>query len=123
MRSGEMNSLLRGIDNALQVYSKHVVDNLANKEDIVPPVPILTRYRSESGFKAFVKKELNDSSSRMPDMRKSRDINVMTTSTLCVQLNTLYLGLKKLTKSFIIFYNSMALVILTSWKIAFGNAG
>ncbi|KAL7582643.1 protein unc-13 homolog [Lactuca sativa] len=98
MRSGEMNSLLRGIDNALQVYSKHVVDNLANKEDIVPPVPILTRYRSESGFKAFVKKELNDSSSRMPDMRKSRDINVMTTSTLCVQLNTLYYGISHLNK-------------------------
>ncbi|CAI9276268.1 unnamed protein product [Lactuca saligna] len=28
MRSGEMNSLFRGINNALQVYSKHVVDNL-----------------------------------------------------------------------------------------------
>ncbi|CAH1448735.1 unnamed protein product [Lactuca virosa] len=100
MRSGEMNSLFRGIDNALQVYSKHVVDNLANKEDIVPPVPILTRYRSESGFKAFVKKELNDSTSRMPlpDMRKSRDINVMTTSTLCVQLNTLYYGISHLNK-------------------------
>ncbi|CAI9292987.1 unnamed protein product [Lactuca saligna] len=100
MRSGEMNSLFRGIDNALQVYSKHVVDNLVNKEDIVPPVPILTRYRSESGFKAFVKKELNDSTSRMPlpDMRKSRDINVMTTSTLCVQLNTLYYGISHLNK-------------------------
>ena len=67
-------------------------EHAANKEDIVPPVPILTRYRSESGFKAFVKKELNDSSSRMTDMRKSRDINVMTTSTLCVQLNTLYVS-------------------------------
>nr|GEY37683.1 protein unc-13 homolog isoform X1 [Tanacetum cinerariifolium] len=48
MRSGEMNSLFRGIDNALQVYAKHVVDNLANKDDIIPPVPILTRYRREA---------------------------------------------------------------------------
>ncbi|PWA87525.1 hypothetical protein CTI12_AA129120 [Artemisia annua] len=97
MRSGEMNSLFRGIDNAFQVYAKHVVDNLANKEDIIPPVPILTRYRRESGIKAFVKtKELNDS--RLPDMRKSRDINVMTTQTLCVQLNTLYYGISHLNK-------------------------
>lgn len=96
MRSGEMNSLFRGIDNAFQVYAKHVVDNLANKEDIIPPVPILTRYRRESGIKAFVKKESNDS--RLPDMRKSRDINVMTTQTLCVQLNTLYYGISHLNK-------------------------
>ncbi|CAI9302177.1 unnamed protein product [Lactuca saligna] len=34
----------------------------------------------------------------MPDMRKSRDINVMTTSTLCVQLNTLYYGISHLNK-------------------------
>nr|XP_043620813.1 protein unc-13 homolog [Erigeron canadensis] len=96
MRSGEMNSLFRGIDNAFQVYAKHVVDNLASKEDIIPPVPILTRYRRESGIKAFVKKELNDP--RLPDMRKSRDINVLTTSTLCVQLNTLYYGISHLNR-------------------------
>ncbi|KAL8192241.1 hypothetical protein R6Q57_027908 [Mikania cordata] len=96
MRSGEMNSLFRGIDNAFQVYAKHVVDNLASKEDIIPPVPVLTRYRRESGIKAFVKKELNDP--RLPDMRKSRDINVLTTPTLCVQLNTLYYGISHLNK-------------------------
>ncbi|XP_071715767.1 protein unc-13 homolog [Rutidosis leptorrhynchoides] len=96
MRSGEMNSLFRGVDNAFQVYAKHVVDNLASKEDIIPPVPILTRYRRESGIKAFVKKELNDP--RLPDMRKSRDINVLTTATLCVQLNTLYYGISHLNK-------------------------
>lgn len=96
MRSGEMNSLFRGIDNAFQVYAKHVVDNLASKEDIIPPVPVLTRYRRESGIKAFVKKELADP--RLPDMRKSRDINVLTTPTLCVQLNTLYYGISHLNK-------------------------
>lgn len=96
MRSGEMNSLFRGIDNAFQVYAKHVVDNLASKEDIIPPVPILTRYRRESGIKAFVKKELNDP--RLPDMRKSRDISVLTTPTLCVQLNTLYYAISHLNK-------------------------
>lgn len=28
MRPGELKSLFRGIDNAFQVYTKHVVDNL-----------------------------------------------------------------------------------------------
>ncbi|KAL7612188.1 hypothetical protein Lser_V15G05330 [Lactuca serriola] len=44
MRSGEMNSLFRGIDNALQVYSKHVVDNLLRVETVavfVGPVSYL----------------------------------------------------------------------------------
>lgn len=96
MRSGELNSLFRGTDNAFQVYAKHVVDKLAGKEDIIPPVPILTRYRKESGIKAFVKKELIDP--RLPDVRKSSEINVLTTSTLCVQLNTLYYAISQLNK-------------------------
>ncbi|KAK6163086.1 hypothetical protein DH2020_002927 [Rehmannia glutinosa] len=88
MRPGELSSLIRGIDNAFQVYTKHVLDSLADKEDIIPPVPTLTRYRRESGIKAFVKKELTDP--RLSDVRKSSEINVLTTPTLCVQLNTLY---------------------------------
>ncbi|KAG6406216.1 hypothetical protein SASPL_133815 [Salvia splendens] len=73
MRPGELRSLFRGIDSAFQVYTKHVVDSLAEKEDIIPPVPTLTRFRRESGIKAFVKKELTDQ--RLPDVRKSNDIN------------------------------------------------
>ncbi|KAL2478154.1 hypothetical protein Fot_47168 [Forsythia ovata] len=96
MRPGELSSLVRGIDNAFQVYAKHVADSLANKEDIIPPVPILTRYRKDSGIKAFVKKELTDS--RLPDVRKSSDIQVLATPTLCVQLNTLYYGISQLNR-------------------------
>ncbi|CAK9133647.1 unnamed protein product [Ilex paraguariensis] len=88
MRPGELSSLFRGIDNAFQVYARHVVDKLASKEDIIPPVPILTRYSREGGIKAFVKKELIDP--RLPDVKKSSEINVLTTPMLCVQLNTLY---------------------------------
>ncbi|KAK6928926.1 hypothetical protein RJ641_005131 [Dillenia turbinata] len=88
MRSDELNSLVRGIDNAFQVYAHLVTDTLANKEDLVPPVPILTRYKKESGIKAFVKKELMDP--RVPDERKSTEINILTTPKLCVQLNTLH---------------------------------
>ncbi|KAL7120381.1 hypothetical protein ACP275_02G118800 [Erythranthe tilingii] len=94
MRPGELSSLFRGIDNAFQVYTRHVLDCLADKEDIIPPVPPLTRYRKESGIKAFVKKELTDS--RLPDVRKSTDVNVLTTPTLCVQLNTLFYAISQL---------------------------
>lgn len=62
----------------------------ASKEDLIPPVPILTRYRKDSGIKAFVKKELFDP--RLPDERKSIEINVLTTPTLCIQSNTLYVS-------------------------------
>uniref|UniRef100_A0A5B7C2I2 MHD1 domain-containing protein n=1 Tax=Davidia involucrata TaxID=16924 RepID=A0A5B7C2I2_DAVIN len=96
MRSGELNSLFRGIDNAFQVYAKHVVDKLATKEDVIPPKPILTRYKKEVGIKAFVKKELIDP--RLPDVRRSSEINVLTTPTLCIQLNTLYYAISQLNK-------------------------
>lgn len=62
----------------------------AKKEDIVPPVPILTRYSREHGIKAFVKKELRDS--KLPDSRRSSDVNILATSTLCIQLNTLHVS-------------------------------
>lgn len=96
MRSSELSSLFRGIDNAFQVYANHVVEKLASKEDLIPPVPILTRYRKDSGIKAFVKKELFDP--RLPDERKSIEINVLTTPTLCIQSNTLYYAISQLNK-------------------------
>ncbi|OMO87254.1 hypothetical protein COLO4_20721 [Corchorus olitorius] len=96
MRPSEMNALFRGVDNAFQVYANHIVDNLASKDDLVPPLPVLTRYRKEAGIKAFVKKELFDS--RLPDQRRSIEINVLTTPTLCVQLNTLYYAISQLNK-------------------------
>ncbi|XP_015894761.3 protein unc-13 homolog [Ziziphus jujuba] len=96
MRISELNSLFRGIDNAFQVYANQVVEKLASKEDLIPPVPILTRYSKESGIKAFVKKELFDP--RLPDERRSTEISVLTTPTLCVQLNTLYYGISQLNK-------------------------
>ncbi|PON53330.1 hypothetical protein PanWU01x14_203370 [Parasponia andersonii] len=96
MRSSELSSLFRGIDNAFQVYSNHVVDKLASKEDLIPPVPILTRYKKEAGIKAFVKKELFDP--RLPDERRSTEISFLTTPTLCIQLNTLYYAISQLNK-------------------------
>ncbi|KAK6233595.1 hypothetical protein QUC31_006001 [Theobroma cacao] len=118
MRPMELNALFSGIDNAFQVYANHIVDNLghlileklrrhspsvlqchqaqASKDDLIPPLPVLTRYRKEAGLKAFVKKELFDS--RLPDQGRSIEINVLTTATLCVQLNTLYYAISQLNK-------------------------
>ncbi|CAL0303648.1 unnamed protein product [Lupinus luteus] len=92
----ELSSLFHGIDNVLQVYANSVVNDLARKEDLIPPVPILTRYRKESGIKAFVKKELFDT--RMPDQTTPNQISVLATTTLCVQLNTLYYAISHLNK-------------------------
>ncbi|OVA19124.1 Protein of unknown function DUF810 [Macleaya cordata] len=94
MRSGELSSLFSGIDNAFQVYTNHVVDKLVSKEDLIPPVPILTRYKKEIGIKAFVKKETIDP--RLPDDRSCSQINELTTPKLCVRLNTLYYAISQL---------------------------
>ncbi|KAK4285329.1 hypothetical protein QN277_002039 [Acacia crassicarpa] len=97
MRTTELNSLFRGIDNVLQEFAKHVVDGMASKEDLIPPVPILTRYKKEAGIKAFMKKELFDT--RAPEeTTRSSEISVLATSTLCVQLNTLYYAITQLNK-------------------------
>uniref|UniRef100_A0A803MLD0 Uncharacterized protein n=1 Tax=Chenopodium quinoa TaxID=63459 RepID=A0A803MLD0_CHEQI len=97
MGSGELSSLCRGIDNAFQGYSNLIVANLASKEDLMPPVPILTRYRKEAGIKAFVKKELLDHQ-KLPEERKSSEISVLPTPVLCVQLNTLHYAVSHLGK-------------------------
>ncbi|WJX87292.1 Protein unc-13 [Trifolium repens] len=99
MRFTELNSLFRGIDNALQVYANLVVNDLASKEDLIPPVPILTRYSREAGIiKAFVKKELFDTRVLEREETRPRDISVLTTPILCVQLNTLYYATSHLNK-------------------------
>jgi hypothetical protein len=60
----------------------------ASKDDLVPPVPVLTRYKKETAIKVFVKKELFDS--KHLDERRSINIDVPATAMLCVQLNTLH---------------------------------
>lgn len=99
MRFTELNSMFRGIDNALQVYGNLVVHDLASKEDLIPPVPVLTRYSKEAGLiKAFVKKELFDTRVLEREETRPREISVLTTPTLCVQLNTLYYAISHLNK-------------------------
>lgn len=96
MRVGELNSLYRGLDNAFQVYTRHVVEKIVNKEDLVPPVPVLTRYRRELGIKSFVRKETTDI--RLTDEKSSSQINALSVPRLCVRLNTLYYANTQLNK-------------------------
>ncbi|XP_010923473.1 protein unc-13 homolog isoform X2 [Elaeis guineensis] len=96
MRVGELSSLYRGLDNAFQVYTHYVIEKLVNKEDLVPPVPVLTRYKKEIGITAFVKKEVTNV--RLTDERKSSEINALSTIKLCVRLNTLYYASTQLNK-------------------------
>ncbi|XP_023636309.1 uncharacterized protein LOC17883068 isoform X2 [Capsella rubella] len=96
MRSIELSALCRGIDNAFQVYTNHVMEKLASKDDLVPPVPVLTRYKKETAIKVFVKKELFES--KLPEERRSINIDVPATAILCVQLNTLHYAVSQLSK-------------------------
>ncbi|WVZ65586.1 hypothetical protein U9M48_014922 [Paspalum notatum var. saurae] len=96
MRDGELNSLCRGLDKAFQVYTQLVTAPLVGKEDLAPPVPVLTRYKKELGIKAFVKKEVQEV--RTVDERKASEITQLTMPKLCVRLNSLYYGISQLSK-------------------------
>uniref|UniRef100_A0ACD5UMF5 Uncharacterized protein n=1 Tax=Avena sativa TaxID=4498 RepID=A0ACD5UMF5_AVESA len=96
MRIGELNSLCRGIDKAFQIYTQLAIGPIVDKEDLVPPVPVLTRYKKELGIKAFVKKEIPEV--RTVDERKASEIVQLTMSKLCVRLNSLYYGISQLGK-------------------------
>ncbi|KAG0517849.1 hypothetical protein BDA96_09G124700 [Sorghum bicolor] len=96
MRDGELNSLCRGLDKAFQVYTQLVTAPLVDKEDLAPPVPVLTRYKKELGIKAFVKKEVQEV--RTVDERKASEITQLTMPKLCVRLNSLYYGISQLSK-------------------------
>lgn len=60
------------------------------KEDLVPPAPVLTRYKKELGIKAFVKKEIQEV--RTVDERKASEIVQLMMPKLCVRLNSLYVS-------------------------------
>jgi uncharacterized membrane protein YwzB len=67
-----------------------------DREDLIPPVPVLTRYKKELGIKAFVKKEIHEV--RTVDERKASEIIQLTMPKLCVRLNSLYYGISQLSK-------------------------
>ncbi|KAH9315987.1 hypothetical protein KI387_024614, partial [Taxus chinensis] len=96
MRVPQLNGLLSGFDNALQAYTQKVVGQIGEKGDIIPPTPTLTRHKKETGIKAFTKKKLVDP--RLPDDRRSSQINVLSMPKLCVRLNSLHYAVAQLNK-------------------------
>lgn len=89
MRLPQLKGLTSGFDNALQHYTNKVVAQLGDKRDLVPPAPSLTRYKKEVALKsASIKKKVADP--RLPDERRSSEINLLSTTSLCVRLNTLH---------------------------------
>ncbi|KAL3689134.1 hypothetical protein R1sor_015443 [Riccia sorocarpa] len=88
MRLPVLKALLSGYDNALVGYVSKIVAELGDKADLVPPVPSLTRYNKDYALKAPSKKKVADP--RLPDERRSTEINFLTTVKLCVRLNTLH---------------------------------
>jgi hypothetical protein len=58
-----------------------------DKADLILPPPGLTRYKKEVAIKASKKK---GGDPRDPDERRSSEINMLTTATLCIRLNTLH---------------------------------
>lgn len=62
-----------------------------DKRDLVPPAPSLTRYKKEVALKSVSnKKRVADP--RLPDERRSSEINLLSTTSLCVRLNTLHVS-------------------------------
>lgn len=60
-----------------------------DKADLILPPPGLTRYKKEVAIKASKKK---GGDPRDPDERRSSEINMLTTATLCIRLNTLHVS-------------------------------
>ncbi|KAJ1692321.1 hypothetical protein LUZ63_009019 [Rhynchospora breviuscula] len=97
MRAEELYSLLRGLDNSFEIYTNLVTAGLVSKEELIPPVPALTRYKKENVIKAFTKRETSIEARPLDD-RRSSGINSLTTVKLCVRLNSIYYALTHLNR-------------------------
>ncbi|BBN07882.1 hypothetical protein MPTK1_4g07000 [Marchantia polymorpha subsp. ruderalis] len=88
MRLPVLKALTNGFDSALVGYTNKILVELGDKGDLIPPAPSLTRYKKDMSIKAQSKKKVADP--RLPDERRSTEINFLTTVRLCVRLNTLH---------------------------------
>eukprot|EP00245_Coleochaete_scutata_P015380 TRINITY_DN6828_c0_g6_i1.p1 TRINITY_DN6828_c0_g6~~TRINITY_DN6828_c0_g6_i1.p1 ORF type:complete len:662 (-),score=136.36 TRINITY_DN6828_c0_g6_i1:359-2224(-) len=88
MRMNLLKPMLSGIDNALQLYSTRIISSLGSQDDLMSPLPALTRYKKDVATKLNVPGKRKDP--RMPDERRANEINALTTTKLCIRLNTLH---------------------------------
>ncbi|GLJ55952.1 hypothetical protein SUGI_1201130 [Cryptomeria japonica] len=94
MRFSQLKVLANGFDNTFQLYCKNVINQLVDKGDLLPPTPILTRHKKDSAVNAFTKKKVSDTRER--DEGRVSEITDLSTSKLCVRLNSLNYMLKQL---------------------------
>lgn len=80
-----LQSLLVGIVQGLEAYLLKLVSQLVDKNHLYPTVPALTRYKES--VTPFIKKKLTDCMFLEDEVIKQ--LNELTTSKLCVRLNTL----------------------------------
>ncbi|KAI5083096.1 hypothetical protein GOP47_0002839 [Adiantum capillus-veneris] len=90
MRFPVLKSLMSGLDNALQLYSNRVVNQLGVKEDLMLPPPGLTRYGRDASIKSTFTTKKKGADPRLPDEKRGSQLNLLTVSRLCVRLNTLH---------------------------------
>jgi hypothetical protein len=77
---------MSGLLTPLMLFSGFLT---GDKADLILPPPGLTRYKKEVAIKASKKK---GGDPRDPDERRSSEINMLTTATLCIRLNTLHVS-------------------------------
>lgn len=88
MRVPVLQNLMNGLDGAIQLYANRIVAQLGSIADLIPSVPGLTRYKKDTVVKAFSKKKLAES--KILDENRITEIDCLTTSRLCICLNTLH---------------------------------
>ncbi|KAJ7545205.1 hypothetical protein O6H91_09G110600 [Diphasiastrum complanatum] len=84
-----LKTLTNGFDKALQLYSNKVISDL----ELIPPVPILTRYNEDLFMRGHLKRKTVEA--QLLDEKRIFEINLLTTSKLCIRLNTLYYTLRQ----------------------------
>lgn len=95
MRLNLLKGLATGVDSALQLYVNRMVAQLGPKDDLVPPVTPLARYKKDSVVKVVAKKAQSPEAPLLDDERVA-DIDRLTTESFCVRLNSLQFILAQL---------------------------
>eukprot|EP00897_Mesotaenium_endlicherianum_P006868 jgi/Mesen1/6209/ME000320S05407 len=91
MRMNLLKGLATGIDSALQQYATRVLAQLGSRDDLIPPVPQLTRYKRDVAAKAAAAaaKKGREALMLLPDGERVAEIQQLSTVKLCVRLNSL----------------------------------
>lgn len=96
LRINLLRALTNGIDNCAQLYINRVLTLLGSKDDLMPPLAPLTRFKKDIPQKQATLSSRRTRDQRLLDETRIADLNQMTTSSLCVRLNSLHFVLEQL---------------------------